>query len=124
MNKQAVELLKRVREVILAHPEQHDQASFVDVSVENGFLPDKITPDTLPCGTTLCWAGWTALLAYGHLVLSGCYYTIGDDESLVGYAYKMLDLTPEEEGELFFQMDEEKSMEYADYLIEKYGGDA
>jgi hypothetical protein len=52
------ELAYRVLDHIDAHPEQHDQGDFVR---KHGDAL-TISADAMPCGTTACFAGWTALL--------------------------------------------------------------
>lgn len=47
------ELLRRTLEHIKANPEEHDQGSFMS-----------------PCGTTMCFAGWAAVLHTGNKPLA------------------------------------------------------
>lgn len=62
--KPNADLAYRVLDYIEAHPEQHNQATFI---FGYGNLP-VLSKDNAPCGTTACFAGWTVLLT-GHQIV-------------------------------------------------------
>lgn len=78
------ELAYKVLDYIEAHPEQHDQDEFLHASRELDELFDRrefvpVTTDVViqHCGTTACFAGWTALLSGKTLHASG---NVRDDD--------------------------------------------
>lgn len=72
------ELAYKVLDYIKAHPDLHDQGEFLHPSRELDQLFDRcefvpVTTDVViqHCGTTACFAGWTALLSGKTLHASG-----------------------------------------------------
>jgi hypothetical protein len=76
MTRPNAELAYRVLDHIDAHPEQHDQSDFVRRPAGTSSL----TAESMPCGTTACFAGWTVLLS-GYTLDFGYQHwpTVEDD---------------------------------------------
>lgn len=88
-----VDLMLQVREQITAHPETHDQESWVSRT---------------DCGTTMCIAGWaTALVGMKVVEDADWTYLVQDPGSLSPVrhisvvAQELLGLSPREAGDLF-----------------------
>ena len=108
------ELFAKIRDMIREHPEQHDQSAWESQPVDE-------------CGTTRCVAGWAVALTTGLPVYSwqpgeeirlsdatlrlahekGVYVEdLGDNGVVPALAARLLSLTPNEAGSLFYSEDE------------------
>lgn len=102
-----VELLEKIREQIIAHPEQHDQQLW-------GFKAD--------CGTTHCIAGWAAVLTGQEIswceVAKGTFMAtyLKTGESIANHARRVMG--PGINNALFY-MDNEGARAELDALIER-----
>jgi hypothetical protein len=126
MNKQQYELRKLVRETADAHPGNFDMEYWVDVP--NGDLaPEVITIDDMPCGTTLCVAGWAVLLGDGAVYKHGTFATYynAKEGRIEKNARDLLGLSWEEADALFNpENSEDDAIAMLDLLIAQYeGGD-
>jgi hypothetical protein len=100
-----VELALRAVELAKASPEQFDMSSFTC----GWYDRDAVTKDsedfTPPCGTTACYAGWTAYLAapVGSEVQGSYVWEPGKSSQHVeDYAIKALGITPGQAEALFY----------------------
>jgi len=90
-------LADAVMNAIEANPAQHDQAWWAEKT---------------PCGTTMCFAGWTVTVAGAKLVWSKdqestslCIDSEGKEHYIEVYAEGLLELSPAESLKLFYSCD-------------------
>lgn len=103
-----VDALMELKEVLLAHPDQHHQEHF-----SSNHLSNPLTD----CGTTACAAGWT--LALMGMTLKEAYGVWGTSASAL--AAEKLGLSWAEREALFFNTLEYEDPEQAALdLIDKY----
>lgn len=69
MTARNVELLERVMQHIDDHPEQHDQAAWIN-----------------ECGTAACFAGWAVMFTGGKLSRDGVFVTVVGESDCVSRA--------------------------------------
>lgn len=105
------ELAWRVRDVIVQHPEHHDQGAWIDPGRGWPFDARLTADDVLAsCGTTACAAGWTVLLA-GYRVDDNAYIYDANGvriERLISHlAQELLGLTRDERTRLFHAVSED-----------------
>lgn len=108
-----LEKLEGLREALITHPQQHDQATFCTDSMSNPIND---------CGTSACAAGWT--LALEGLTLMDVQKD-KDPRSLSKRAADILGLDTEESSALFFDtLDYDDAETAAIKLIDVYISEA
>jgi hypothetical protein len=84
-----VELAERVLEFITDHPEQHNQWEWIHAGRDGDQAVMHIEPGdagiqtAVDCGTSACFAGWTAVLD-GHELSEGDFEVVVDGKDEVG----------------------------------------
>ncbi|MDQ1625761.1 MAG: hypothetical protein QOJ49_1259 [Actinomycetota bacterium] len=111
MSAPNAELAYAVLDHIEAHPERHDQGSFLRPSLDLRLMYDRVgrldvTAEIAVehCGTTACFAGWTALLSGKTLNHEGDVRTDGDRSADIAYtAQSLLGIGAADSWHLFFE---------------------
>lgn len=106
-----LELGKTVRDLIKAHPDQHDQSTWTSRSDENPIES---------CGTTACIAGWTAAargFTLAQLQKNGFTFEGEQCYDIETWAREALDLDYDDASDLFYTFDEVDAMEKLENLI-------